>query len=126
MIAMFTASLMATDYSNYFVTQNQFTTLVNNYSSSVTNITNRFDNAEKVGTQAMAGATALSAIDFGTTCKGKTEVGLGAGSADAFGSREYAAAIGVKHGITDNTALIAKGTKGKDVDAVAVAVTYRF
>jgi len=82
--------------------------------------------AGETANQAVAGSVAISAIDFGTTCKGKTEVGAGIGVSDSYIGTDYAAGIGVKHGFTDSTAGVIKGWKSKNSEAVGAALTYAF
>ena len=74
-----------------------------------------------------AGSMAVSAIDFGTTCKGVVEIGAGIGYADSFNGSSTAGAVGLKHGMTDADALIIKAW-GTDSDtyAVGAGITHRF
>ena len=74
-----------------------------------------------------AGSMAVSAIDFGTTCKGVTEIGAGIGYADSFNGSSTAGAVGIKHGFTDKTAGIVKAWgAGSDTYAIGAGVTHRF
>ena len=78
-----------------------------------------------------AGNMAIAAIDFGTTGKGVTEIGMGIGYSSAnYGSgsvSSVAGGLGIKHGITDEDALIGKVWLGEHgAYAVGGAVTHRF
>lgn len=74
-----------------------------------------------------AGSMAVSTIDFGTTCKGVTEGGIGIGYSDSFNGSSTAGAVGIKHGFTDETAGVVKAW-GTDSDtySVGAGITHRF
>lgn len=90
------------------------------------NILEELQNASKLANQAIAGSVALSAIDFGTTTEGKTEVGMGIGVSDSYVGTDYAGALGIKYGFTDDTSGVIKGWVAEDAFAVGVAVVYGF
>ena len=67
---------------------------------------------------------ALAAIDFGNTAKGVTQGGVGFGVADWGTVRNYGTAVGVKHGIEDDTAIIIKGSYATGGDASGVGIGF--
>jgi len=78
-----------------------------------------------------AGGIAVASIDFGTVKEGETEVGAGIGySAGDFTymkSDSFAGAVGIKHGISDQDALIGKAWYGSNGGyAVGAGVTHKF
>jgi len=74
-----------------------------------------------------AGNSAMASIDFGSTCKGVTEVGIGYGYASSFNGSSSAGAVGLKHGLTDVDAVIVKGwAASSDSNGFGVAITHRF
>lgn len=76
---------------------------------------------------AAAGAAAIGAIDFGTTCEGQTEGGIGIGHSSSFSGSSTVGAVGIKHGITDTEAFIVKGWMAdSDAYAIGAAMTHRF
>ena len=80
---------------------------------------------------AAAGSIATSAIDFGTVGEGVTEIGVGVGvsGGDFYGTTEtgYAGALGLKHGLTDEDAVIVKGWYGSNkAYGVGAGLTHRF
>ena len=104
----------------------EFTTLANDATNSLILMREEVRQATELANKAIAGATAIAAIDFGSTAKGKTEVGFGIGVSDSYVGTDYAAGFGAKHGITDTTAVIFKGFSGKKARAGALGITYSF
>ena len=51
----------------------------------------------------------MAVIDFGSVCEGETAGGIGIGYAHSFDGSSTAGALGIKHGLTDDTAVVAKG-----------------
>lgn len=74
-----------------------------------------------------AGAAAIAAIDFGSTCKGVTVGGIGVGTSKSFTGRSNAVGVGIKHGLTDTDAVIVKGwVAGSDAHAIGAGFMHRF
>jgi hypothetical protein len=71
---------------------------------------------------------AVAAIDFGNLAEGETEIGGALGvSSSINGGNSFAGAVGVKYGVDDQTAAIAKGWVGQNGNmAAAVGGTFRF
>ncbi len=85
------------------------------------------DRYESFLVDSSAGAIAIGSIDFGSTCAGMWEVGVGIGTSAGLDDQGYAGAVGAKYGLTDNTAIIVKGW-GSDSDSYAMGAgaTWRF
>ncbi len=85
------------------------------------------DRYESFLVDSSAGAIAIGSIDFGSTCAGMWEVGVGIGTSAGLDDQGYAGAVGAKYGLTDNTAIIVKGW-GADSDSYAMGAgaTWRF
>ncbi len=101
------------------------------YKAELAEYQEKLDDTFQYTADAAAGNMATAAIDFGTVGMGQTEggIGLGISGGDYGGStvRGYAIGIGVKHGISDTEALIAKGWyAGNDSYAIGGGMTKRF
>lgn len=75
-----------------------------------------------------AGSASMAVIDFGTVAKGETAGGLGIGAGDTGQERKWAVGAGVKHGMTDKTAVVVKGYYGTGghANAVGAGVVHKF
>lgn len=98
-----------------------------NIDSFISEYNTRLQEVEEYAVDSAAGGVAMSAIDFGTTYQGKTEIGIGIGYSSSDFANGSAGAIGIKHGFTDETAGIVKGwASNRDNFGVGAAVTYTF
>lgn len=96
------------------------------FTKEIINMQNIFKKAGETANQAVAGATAISSIDFGSLKKGETEGGAGVGTSKSYIGTDFAGAIGLKHGVTDSTAGIIKGWKSKRSHAIGMGVVHKF
>lgn len=87
-------------------------------------INRKIENDRKRIAETNAGAAAMAVIDFGNLAEGQTQGGFGFGAGDTGAEQKWAAAIGAKHGLSDDTAVVVKGYYGLGGNANGVGVGF--
>jgi hypothetical protein len=97
------------------------------YTAIIEEYKQELDDMYQYGVDVSAGAIAVSSIDFGSVGKGETEIGMGVGVSGGGDFTGYAGALGIKHGLTDEDAVIGKAWyAGHKNYAVGAGLTHKF